>query len=136
MKFNSLIPELTVSDINRTKRFYLDILGFHIEYERQEDRFVFLSLEDNQLMLEQENGYWSTGELEYPYGRGVNFEMKVSDVESMYQRIVDLGIKPFRGLTINNYRKEEEMIVQKEFLVQDPDGYLLRFTDELKMDEL
>ena len=56
MKFNSLIPELTVKDIERTKTFYTDVLGFTVEYEREEDRFVFLSLEGNQLMFEQENG--------------------------------------------------------------------------------
>ena len=43
MKFNSLIPELTVSDIDRTRDFYVNILQFKVEYERVEDRFVFLS---------------------------------------------------------------------------------------------
>ena len=47
MKFNSLIPELTVSDIERTKHFYIDILQFKIEYERPENQFVFLSMEEN-----------------------------------------------------------------------------------------
>ena len=64
MKFNSLIPELTVKDLERTKTFYTDVLGFTVEYEREEDRFVFLSLEGNQLMFEQENGNWNTGVLE------------------------------------------------------------------------
>lgn len=31
MKFNKMIPELTVSDINKTKEFYLNILGFKLE---------------------------------------------------------------------------------------------------------
>ncbi|MBQ1625402.1 MAG: VOC family protein, partial [Erysipelotrichaceae bacterium] len=87
MKFNSLIPELTVKDIERTKTFYTDVLGFTVEYEREEDRFVFLSLEGNQLMFEQENGNWNTGILEYPYGRGVNFEMRVSDVDGLYETV-------------------------------------------------
>ena len=38
MKFNSLIPELTVEDIERTKNFYIDILKFKVEYERSENR--------------------------------------------------------------------------------------------------
>lgn len=129
MTFNSLIPELVVSDINRTKEFYLEVLHFTIEYERQEDNFIFISLEQNQMMFEQNNGNWSVGELEYPYGRGVNFEMRVSHVENLYQRVLDFGIKPFREMTISHYRNGDEDIVQKEFLVQDPDGYLLRFTD-------
>lgn len=52
MRFNSLIPELTVSDIEKTKEFYINVLSFRIEYERPEDKFVFLSLEGNQLMFE------------------------------------------------------------------------------------
>lgn len=129
MKFNSLIPELSVRDIDRTRKFYVDVLRFKIEYERPEDSFIFVSLEENQIMLEQDNGNWNTGALEYPYGRGVNFEMTVSDIESLYQRVLDSGIKPFRELTVNHYRNDERHIIQKEFLIQDPDGFLLRFTD-------
>ena len=82
MKFNSLIPELSVTDLEKTKEFYVDILHFKIEYERPEDYFVFLSLEGNQMMFEQVNDHWSVGVLEYPFGRGVNFEMTVSDAEA------------------------------------------------------
>ena len=127
MKFNSLIPELTVEDIERTKKVYIDILQFKVEYERPENKFIFLSLEGNQMMFEQENGHWVVGELEHPYGRGINFEMTVSDVEQIYNRVIEAGIKPFRELKISEYRDGDKMIVQKEFLIQDPDGYLLRF---------
>lgn len=129
MKFNSLIPELTAADIERTKHFYIDVLRFSLEYEREEDGFIFLSLEENQMMFEQMNGNWSVGELSYPFGRGVNFEMTVSDVETLYSRVLSNGIKPFRELSVNRYRNGAEIIIQKEFLIQDPDGYLLRFTD-------
>ena len=129
MKFNVIIPELTVEDIERTKDFYIGILQFKIEYDRPEDKFVFLSLEDIQMMFEQENGHWNVGKLEHPYGRGINFEMTVSDVEGLYQRVLNSGVKPFREIKISHYRNGDEDIVQKEFLVQDPDGYLLRFTD-------
>ena len=129
MEFNSLIPELTVTDIERTKAFYVGILQFKIEYERPENKFVFLSLEKNQMMFEQENGNWSVEVLEYPYGRGINFEMTVSNVDGIYTRILDAGIEPFREMKVSHYRNGDEYIVQKEFLVQDPDGYLLRFTN-------
>ena len=129
MKFNSLIPELSVSNLERTRAFYIDTLGFKMEYERPEKKFIFLSLEENQMMFEEENGNWSVGELVYPYGRGINFEMTVSDVERLYQRILDAGVEPFREMKISRYRSGDEDIVQKEFLVQDPDGYLLRFTE-------
>lgn len=59
MKF-SVCPELSVSNIEISKRFYLQI-GFHIVYERKEDKFAFLELEGNQLMIEEINDHWSTG---------------------------------------------------------------------------
>ena len=129
LKFNSLIPELTVRNIEASRKFYVDILGFRIEYERPENKFIFLSLEGSQIMLEQENGHWNTGSLDYPYGRGINLEMTVSDTESMYRNIIEKGIKPFRELSTDRYDCNGTDIVQKQFLIQDPDGYLLRFTD-------
>ena len=86
MKFNSLIPELSVSNINKSKEFYLKI-GFRIKYERKEDRFCFLELENNQIMIEENNNNWNTGELEYPYGRGINISMSISDVEKLYNTL-------------------------------------------------
>ena len=40
MDFNKTIPELSVFDIEQTKRFYND-LGFKIEYERPEEKIRF-----------------------------------------------------------------------------------------------
>jgi len=55
MEFNSLIPEISLTDINRSKDFYIS-LGFEIKYERPENKFAFIQLEGNQLMLDQING--------------------------------------------------------------------------------
>ena len=52
MEFNSLIPELSVTDINKSRNFYLS-LGFEIKYERPENKFIFLQLEENQIMIEE-----------------------------------------------------------------------------------
>ena len=108
MKFNSLIPELTVVDLEQTKKFYIDVLHFSVEYERQEDKFIFLSLEGNQMMFEEDNGNWSVGILEHPFGRGVNFEMTVSNVDILYKAVLDAGITPFREIKINHYRNGNE----------------------------
>ena len=128
MKFNALIPELSVTDIEKSRHFYVDVLGFKVEYERPENKFIFVSLDECQLMLEQINGNWSVGELEYPFGRGINLEMTVQDVDGLYQRVLEHQVQVFRELTVHEYRENDEIIVQKEFLVQDPNGYLLRFT--------
>jgi len=52
MKFNGLIPELSVSDITKSKNFYINVLGFHLDYERFADRFAFLSYGEAQIMIE------------------------------------------------------------------------------------
>ena len=41
MRFNSLIPELSVRNIEKSKNFYINILGFKLEYERIKDKFAF-----------------------------------------------------------------------------------------------
>ncbi|MBR6137839.1 MAG: VOC family protein [Bacilli bacterium] len=128
MKFNSLIPELTVSNIDVSKKFYLS-LGFCIKYERVEDKFCFLELENNQIMIQEDNDNWSTGKLEYPYGRGINISMSISNVEEYYNKLKKNNIKFFKELMTNEYRAGEEIYFDKEFLIQDPDGYLLRFND-------
>ena len=128
MKYNSLIPELSVSDINKSKEFYLKI-GFIIKYERKENKFCFLELEDNQIMIEENNDNWNTGDMEYPYGRGINISMQVSDVNKMYNDLKDKKIKFFKELEIHTYRVNDIDYNDTEFLIQDPDGYLLRFNN-------
>lgn len=126
--YNSLIPELSVSNIDISKNFYLNI-GFEIKYERKEDKFCFLQLEGNQIMIEENNDNWNTGKLEYPYGRGINLSMAVSNIEKMYEILKEKNIKFFLDLEIHEYRIDDKISYDKEFLIQDPDGYLLRFNN-------
>ena len=131
MKFNSLIPELTVTNIEKSKEFYQNI-GFEIMYERKENKFCFLQLEDNQIMIEEQNDNWNVGEMEYPFGRGINISMSVSNVEKLYEELKNKNIKMFLDLEIHEYKVNDEIYKDKEFLIQDPDGYLLRFNVSVK----
>ena len=93
MDFNTMIPELSVFDIEQTKRFYND-LGFKIEYERPEEKFVFMSFQDSQFMFEQihDNG-WNIDELIYPLGRGINFFNSRYDIEGLYKLVKTLNLE-------------------------------------------
>ena len=124
-----MIPELSVFDIEQTKRFYND-LGFKIEYERPEEKFVFMSFQDSQFMFEQihDNG-WNIGELIYPLGRGINFSIAVDDIEGLYKLVKTLNLKIYRELNRSIYQVNGTEETQTEFLIQDPNGYLLRFTN-------
>ena len=129
MNFNRMIPELSVFDIERTKKFYRE-LGFKIEYERTEDKFVFMSFQDSQFMFEQiHDDGWNIGELVYPLGRGINFSIAVDDIEELYKLVNHLNIELYRELTRNIYQVNGIEEIQIEFLIQDPNGYLLRFTN-------
>lgn len=132
MKFNKLIPELTVSDIEKSKQFYTDILGFKIEYERLENKFVFLSLGEAQIMLEEVNGNWNIGELKYPFGNGVNFQIEVNNLEQIITTIKAKEIELFKDIFCSKYQCGNVVYVEKEFLILDPDGYLLRFSETVE----
>ena len=127
MKFNLLIPELSVTNILTSTKFYV-LLGFNVKYERKENKFVFLEYENNQIMIEEVNNNWSVGKLSYPFGNGINLSMEVSDIDSLYQKVKKLDIPIFRELKVSEYKVDDEVYQDKEFLIQDPDGYLLRFT--------
>ena len=127
MKFNKLIPELSVSNIEESKKFYLN-LGFKIMYERLENKFCFIQYEENQLMIEENNDNWNTGVMEHPYGRGINISMEVSNVEILRNNAITNNYKLYKDIMINKYRVDDKIYIDKEFLIQDPDGYLLRFT--------
>jgi len=131
VRFNKLVPEISVTDIEESLRFYTEILGFKVEYSRPEDRFAFLSLQGSQLMVEEINHNWDTGELERPYGRGVNLQIEVDSVEELLRSLGEHGYPLFRPLKESWYRGDDVVYGQKEFLVQDPDGYLLRFAQDL-----
>jgi catechol 2,3-dioxygenase-like lactoylglutathione lyase family enzyme len=130
MKFNALIPELSVKDIEKSKWFYIEILGFKLEYERKNDKFAFLSFDEAQIMLEEMNGYWNTGKLEYPFGRGINFQIIADNIQPIIDRLIQNEIHLFREPAVNEYKTNETVFKEKEFLVQDPDGYLLRFSED------
>jgi len=131
MKFNGLIPELSVSDINVSKSFYLDVLGFHLEYERTADKFAFLSLNDAQIMIEEVNDHWETGELTHPFGRGINLQITTDHVEKIKKRLENHQSPLYKDVFESRYQCGHETICEKEILVQDPDGYLLRFSQTL-----
>ena len=131
MRFNPLIPELTCANFRHSLAFYVDILGFHIAYERPEDDFAFLQREGAQIMLEQESAAWRTGPVERPYGRGLNLQIEASDAGTLFQRLETARYPIFVPLEEKWYRADDRLVGVRQFLVQDPDGYLLRFSQDL-----
>ena len=131
INYNKLIPELSVKNYSKSIEFYVNILGFDINYCREEDKFAMISINKAQIMIEEINEYWKTGELVYPFGRGINLQIEVTDVNKMAGKIKDNEIKLFREIEENWYEVNGKQYGYTEFLIQDPDGYLLRFCEDI-----
>ena len=132
LEFNKSIPELSVTNLENSLKFYKTI-GFKIEYDRPENKFVFISLGKIQFMLQKisNNDKWNVMELTYPFGNGINFQLEVNNVNEIYKNLKDNNYKITFEIEENWYRQGNRLLGNKEFLIQDPDGYLLRFFEDL-----
>lgn len=129
-----LVPELYVSDIGRSRGFYTGVLGFTVRYDRPEERFVFLDRDGAALMLEQPadpDRTWLAGPLEPPYGRGVNFQIEVAEIDALHEAVLASQAPMQLPLEERWYRRSDTLLGHRQFVVRDPDGYLLRFFQDL-----
>jgi lactoylglutathione lyase len=132
-----LVPELGVADLEMSRRFYVSVLGFEIKFERPENRFIFLSFHGVDLMIEEDrpregnSALWVVEPLDYPRGRGLNLSIDCPDVGDLVRRLSEAGIALRKPVEDNWYRNNQILHGERNFLVQDPDGYLLRFAESL-----
>lgn len=135
MNFNSLVPELYVADFQKSLDFYTKILGFTLEYQRSDPLFAFLSYLESQIMIQEidpnEDKAFMTGQFDYPFGRGINFQIKTTDAEQLIEKIRSHNYPLQRGLKESWYKVKNTSYGYKEFLLLDPDGYLLRFSQPI-----
>lgn len=129
--FAAMVPELDVTDIQASLDFWCGPLGFTVAYDRPAAGFAYLQRGPVQVMLCQCNGNWDTAELARPFGRGINFQMMVDALDPILDALKALGWPLFRQPAEAWYRAGAVEAGQREFLVQDPDGYLLRFAESL-----
>lgn len=131
----ALVPELYVSDFVASLSFYVDVLGFEIAYQRPLEQFAFLRLGDAELMIEQPTGRrWLLAPLEHPFGRGVNLQLSVPDVDALHNQLNSHAVVILVPLETKRYERDADSICVRQFVVSDPDGYLLRFAQTLSTD--
>jgi catechol 2,3-dioxygenase-like lactoylglutathione lyase family enzyme len=143
----ALVPELDVADLPSSMVFYVELLGFRVLFEREAERFAYLALDGAELMLQEAAGpgrRFRTAPLERPFGRGVNYQLAVADVDVVYERVLAAGYEPLLAMEERWY--QVDVVVaggrwvsagtgpteagNRQFVVADPDGYLWRpFTD-------
>ena len=135
----SLTPELCCSNIKSSLSFYVELLGFKIQYQREEEGFAMLERQGSRIMLDEiressvkgKKRVWITAAMEIPFGRGINLEIKTTQVEQLYKRCEDSGATIFLPIEDKWYRADNIEIGNRQFIVLDPDGYMLRFVHEL-----
>ncbi|HEY2813574.1 MAG TPA: VOC family protein [Acidimicrobiales bacterium] len=141
-----LVPELDVTDLAQSLDFYVNVVGFTVVFERPAERFTYLAISSAELMLQEAAGpgrRFRTAPLERPFGRGINLQILVADVDVTYAAVVTAGIEPVVQLEDRWYDVDvvrpsgrwastgPTKVGNRQFVVSDPDGYLLRFYTSL-----
>jgi catechol 2,3-dioxygenase-like lactoylglutathione lyase family enzyme len=112
-----IIPILRVSSVAASIQFYVDVLGFKVNWGGEVDStFASVSCDGRAIMLAQ-------GEQGHP---GTWIWIGVEDIEPLFAEYKAKGVK-FREPP-TNYPWAYEM------KIEDPDGHVLRFGSEPKAD--
>ena len=132
---NALVPELAVADWQVSRRFYCELLGFEERYQRPGEGFSYLALGQAELMIDQiglgrtfEHGH---APQTYPFGKGVNLQVRVQAVAPILQALEAGKVELYLPLEERWYAKDAVELGHRQFVVADPDGYLLRFYEDL-----
>jgi catechol 2,3-dioxygenase-like lactoylglutathione lyase family enzyme len=122
-----VIPELIVFDYAETLGFWRDILGFVPRFHRPIEKLAMLEHPDGaQIMFFERDGGWETGSFERPLGRGVIIQLLVRDVGTVASRIEAAGLQYYVAPTEKWRDWGDRLGGQREFLILDPDGYLVK----------
>jgi catechol 2,3-dioxygenase-like lactoylglutathione lyase family enzyme len=137
MVFPDLVPELLVEDLAASLNFWVALCGFEVLYDRPEDAFAYLHAGTAHLMLEQVGAgrNWIPGVLERPLGRGINFQIMLPDIAPLLERLAAAGWPLFMAAETKWYATGDTQAGVAQFLVQDPDGYLVRFSSRVAAED-
>ncbi|NGM22166.1 VOC family protein [Roseomonas stagni] len=134
--YAKLVPELLVSDLEASLRFWGGLCGFETAYDRPEDGFAYLHRDGVQVMLEEAfrpGRRWITGPLERPFGRGINLQIELPAIAPVLAALEAASWPLYLAPEEKWYRAGDREAGVRQFIVQDPDGYLLRFQQSLGM---
>ena len=122
----ALMAEMMVQDYQRSLAFWIGPMGFAPAFTRPAQKLACLTHPDGaQIMIYERDGDWETGPMDAPFGRGAVIQIYVNDAVAMAAAITEANI-PFYVPLRDKWRDwGDRMGGQREFLVQDPDGYLI-----------
>ena len=127
-----MVSELHVENLDASLAFWRDILGFEIAFQRPAERFVYLEHpEGHQIMLCEKNGRFETGPLDPPLGRGVMFQLYFASIDRVLAAVTARKWPVYMAPREIWRRVGDREEGQREFFVQDPDGYLIMVAEIL-----
>lgn len=130
--FSPLAIELIVSDYHRSFEFWTGPMGFAVCYTRPAVKFAYLEHPDGaQMMFYERDGDWETGPFKAPLGRGAILQIGVSNIEVAYGTVTASGVPLYVELRERWRHWGDREGLQREFLVQDPDGYLVMVNQKI-----
>ena len=120
------ITEMMVSDYPRAFAFWTEVLGFTPSFTRPSQKLAHLVHPDGaQVMVYERDGDWEVAAMEPPFGRGVVVQIFVADAAAAAARVRAAGLPFYVDLREKWRDWGDRLGGQREFLVQDPDGYLV-----------
>ena len=122
----SLMAEMMVNDYPTSLAFWTGPMGFDVAFTRPAQKLACLVHPDGaQIMIYERDGDWETGPMQPPFGRGMVVQVYVADVDAVAQAMIAAGVAFFVSPR-EKWRDWGNCLGgQREFLVQDPDGYLV-----------
>ena len=124
--WSALIAEMMVDDFPRSYAFWTGVLGFAPVFTRPAQRLALLEHPDGaQVMIYQRDGDWEVAAMEAPLGRGGVTQAFVRDVQAVAAQVRAAGLPFYVDLREKWRDWGDRLGGQREFLVQDPDGYLV-----------
>ena len=115
---------LACKDLDKAVKFYKEQLGFRVVSEESEKDFVTLEFAENSIMLERDKLFKEAlpelkDELSRnQYGVGVTIFIHVDDADRRYRDIKAKGVEILSKI-------ETKPWGAREFVVKDPEGYIL-----------
>jgi catechol 2,3-dioxygenase-like lactoylglutathione lyase family enzyme len=130
--FSAMAIELIVSNYARSLAFWTGPMDFGVCYTRPATKFAYLEHPDGaQMMFYERDGDWETGPFEAPLGRGAILQIGVSNIEKAHAAIVSANVPLYVDLRERWRNWGDREGCQREFLVQDPDGYLIMVNQKM-----
>jgi catechol 2,3-dioxygenase-like lactoylglutathione lyase family enzyme len=126
MDATEMTPLLNVEDVERSARFYRDVLGLEVVNSWKDagrTRWARLELGALKLML-NERGEHSELRRARPGHRDVVLYVTVDDADALHARLVVDGQRPGEV--------HEESYGVRQFALRDPDGYELAITSPIR----